>query len=381
MNKQKRVLFITNYPSPYRVQFFNELGKHCNLTVTFEESPQQQKHRAAEWFDNNYKNFNAVFLKQTIKAKIKGRTVYYFPQIKKNIKQGKYDHIIIGGYSTPSSITAIRYLKKNKIPYILNADGGQKRDGNGVLEKIKTRIISGAEAYLSPSKNTDEYFQFYGAPASNIFRYPFTSLFRKDILNKPLTKAEKDSIRSRLNIPKDKTVLLSVGQLVHGKGFDIFLEALNGTDNDVIAYIVGGTPSDELKSLQNKLGLSERVHFIAFQNKEALKDYYDMADIFVFPTRRDAWGLVINEAMSRGLPIITTTACVAGVELVNDKTGILVEPESAEQLAIAINQMLKRKTINQISANCLTAIKEYTIENMAKRHIEILSKLPGAQNE
>ena len=44
MNKQKRVLFITNYPSPYRVQFFNELGKHCNLTVTFEESPQQQKH-------------------------------------------------------------------------------------------------------------------------------------------------------------------------------------------------------------------------------------------------------------------------------------------------------------------------------------------------
>ena len=50
-----KVLFLTNYPSPYRVQFFNELGKLCNLTVLFEEGIEKQTHRNKNWFIEIYK--------------------------------------------------------------------------------------------------------------------------------------------------------------------------------------------------------------------------------------------------------------------------------------------------------------------------------------
>ena len=59
-------------------------------------------------------------------------------------------------------------------------------------------------------------------------------------------------------------------------------------------------------------------HFIDFLQTSELKQYYKLSDIFVLPTKYDVWGLVVNEAMSQGLPVISTSACVAAIELVSN---------------------------------------------------------------
>ena len=91
----KKVLFITNYPSPYRVDFFNHLGKFVDLTVSFTSEPEQQKHRDKAWFNTDYRNFKPVFLHK----KIRIRNAECFYDIIDLIKQ-KYDFIIFGGYSS-----------------------------------------------------------------------------------------------------------------------------------------------------------------------------------------------------------------------------------------------------------------------------------------
>lgn len=100
-------------------------------------------------------------------------------------------------------------------------------------------------------------------------------------------------------------------------------------------------------------------------------EYMKAADLFVLPTRYDIWGLVINEAMASGLPIITTTRCVAGVELIeNGKNGYVIEPEDIGALSYAINVMAKEAPNIQYAMGqySLLKIHEYTIENMAVQY-------------
>ena len=102
------------------------------------------------------------------------------------------------------------------------------------------------------------------------------------------------------------------------------------------------------------------------KTKKELSEYYKAADIFVLPTREDIWGLVINEAMAYGLPVVTTNKCVSGVELVKDyKNGFIINVDDVKQLAYAINLILSDDILREkMSKESLKTIDKYTIENM-----------------
>ena len=113
------------------------------------------------------------------------------------------------------------------------------------------------------------------------------------------------------------------------------------------------------------------VHFLGFMKKEKLLRYYQAADLFVLPTREDIWGLVINEAMAYGLPVITPDRCVAGLELVEDGVnGYIVPVGDVDALAEKIRQVFRGDPA-QMGAASLEKVRRYTIENMAKVHEEI----------
>ena len=95
------------------------------------------------------------------------------------------------------------------------------------------------------------------------------------------------------------------------------------------------------------------------------------------PTRGDVWGLVINEAMSFGLPIVTTDKCVAGVELIeNWKNGFLINVDDSEMLREKILTILSDEQLqHEMSVENVKQIENYTIEKMAERHLEIFNNM------
>ena len=95
------------------------------------------------------------------------------------------------------------------------------------------------------------------------------------------------------------------------------------------------------------------------------------------PTREDIWGLVINEAMAYGLPIITTDNCLAGLELIkNEENGYIIPVNNTELLAQYANLLIDNKSLrDKIAANNRKKIQIYTLENMAKTHIDFLHNL------
>lgn len=186
-----RVLFLTNIPSPYRVDFFNEFGKYCDLTVTFEG--HHASDRNYRWKSENYYNFKALFLDG---LQIKSDQ-FLCMRIVDIIKQ-KFDHIIVGGYSTPTSILAIGYMKIHGIPFWIEADGGLVTNDNFLKFWIKEKLIASASGWLSSGEKTTNYLVHYGAREENVYLYPFTSVRENEIVNEPIGIQEKCKLRQKI---------------------------------------------------------------------------------------------------------------------------------------------------------------------------------------
>lgn len=368
-----KILFLTNVPSPYRVDFFNELGKYCDLTVCFEKKTSNE--RDSSWLNYKFKNFKGIFLKG---LSINTDTALCI-DVLKYVNDKSFDKIICANFSSPTGIMAIEYMRLIRRNYYLESDGGFAKSGSSIKEKFKKHIVSGAQGYFSTGKQHDIYYLQYGALNERIYRYPFTSLKKEDILTDIINDEQKKEIRKKLNICEKKMVL-AVGQFVHRKGFDLLLKATKELSENIGVYFVGGEPTEEYIDLKNKYNLNN-VHFVGFKSKAELTEYYKAADLFVLPTREDIWGLVINEAMANALPVITTNRCIAGLELVRDgENGYIVDVDDIEAFSNKIDKILFQDDIDVFSKKSIEIVKEYTIENMVKRHIEILEKSEGNKN-
>ena len=357
----KQVLFLTNYPAPYRVRFFDRLGETMDVTVLYTTPTQEVTERDPKWYIAAQGRFRWVQLSR--KKTLGGVSVY--TDVVDWVRK-PYGAIVVCGYSDPTFVLAMVYMRLRGIRFCMEVDGGVIRRENRAKFLLKRSLVSMAHHWLSTGEATTAYLAHYGAKKDRITTYPFSSLEEQDLYDAPADPEEKAALRRGLNIPY-KQMVLTVGQFIPRKGFDVLLQAAADLEEDTGIYIVGGEATREYIQLRERLGLT-RVHFVGFQQKEVLARYYRAADVFVLPTREDIWGLVINEAMAYGLPVITTENCVAGRELVRDGVnGYLVPVEDSQALARRVNQVLAEGP-ERMGRASLERIRPYTIENMVKAH-------------
>lgn len=369
-----KVLFLTNIPSPYMVGYLNELGKKCNLTVVFEKDRDNTRPDSWNTLLNNI-NFEAIVLKGiSVDRRLYGDKMESAPDDKalsfKVVKyiNACYDFIIVGNPCTPTGIIEILYLRAKKIDYIIQSEGGFPGTGKGLKEKLKYFLMSKANGYFSTCDLDDEYFIQYGANKNEIMRYPFASISKVDLPLSYIDREQKNQYKKLLGITTPK-MILTVGRSVYVKGFDVLLNSLQGLSKDEVSiYFVGGECKQEYRKIIKEKKI-ENVFFVDNISQSELKKYYCAADIFVLPTRSDTWGLVINEAMTYGLPVITTDKCVAGNALIeNGKNGYIIESENDKQLNDSIKKLLadskKRESFGKYN---YSQMREWTFETMGEK--------------
>ncbi len=371
-----KVLFLTNLPAPYTTKFFNEFGKVVELTVLYERKYASNQHES--WKNFKVDNYKAIFLKG-IKVKEENS---FAPFVCRHLKK-KYDAIIVGNFCSPTGMIAIFHMKFFRIPYILFSEGGFAKDGKGFKERLKKRIIRNARLYLSTSIPGDNYFLTYGALKERIRRIPFTSLYEKDILKYVFTKEQKNKLRSELNLPLDKKIIISVGRFVSVKAFEVLIKASKEIKTNHLLILAGDGPEKERYLEIIEKNQVKNVLMLGYMDKDLLTKYYEASDLFALPTRSDTWGLVIIEAMAKALPVITTTSCVAGIELIEkDVNGRLVEKDDVLLLAKNIDELLSNDSLlDKMSINNLEKIKFQTYENMVKIHMNILNAYINGDNK
>ena len=373
-----KVLFLTNIPSPYRVKFFLRLGKLCDLTVLYEI--KRASNRDKNWISDKATSYHEVYMHTYQLIDDGGITFDFFHYLKRN----KYDFIIIGTHGTPTSKLAMFYMRLFQIPYILNIDGmisAEIQEKSSLNRILRSVLFKGASAYITSGQDTIKYLKFLGINSSDMYIYHFTSVVEADILNKSISYEEKASLRRELGI-QEKSVFLSVARFIPEKGLDMLINAFKEISNRDTALVLIGGDKSVYKNLLETLprDIRNRVYFPGFMNKKHLYQYYKAANCFVLPTHHDAWGLVINEALSCGLPIITTNRCGAGLEMIkNGENGILVNHTDKNALKAAMIELLDNpKECAMMGIRNLELAHDYTIENMVNDHMHIFQQILGS---
>ena len=180
--------------------------------------------------------------------------------------------------------------------------------------------------------------------------------------------------RTSLGLQENNRYLISIGRVVPRKGFDYLIKSLALLDNDVELLIIGdGTEKEALTALSRELGLSERVHLLGEVSEEEKFQYLSNADIYVLSSLHEGLGIVLQEAMQVGLPIVATNYG-GQVDLIEDKVnGLLVEPRNEMALAEVIGQLLvKTELYKEISSNNTEKLKEFRTEVIIRKYLELL---------
>lgn len=359
----KKVLFVFNHPAPYKVRLLNELSKFLDLTVIFERVKNSDRNKQF-YFEENYK-FKTVH----ISGLYLGRENIISKAVKNHIKHNKYDLIIMNGYSNFSEMIAISYLKKHHIPYCLYINGGiAKRNENFFKRSLKRKYISSAAFYLSPDENSNNYLVHYGAFRDKIFNYPYSTIYESEILPKLLTQEEIQQKRKEKGLDS-KYLYVSCGQLIKRKNY-MNLVKVWPTDDDKLLVIIGdGKQRPEIEEYIRENHINN-VKLLGFLSREELFKYYQICDVFIFPSNEDIYGHVINEAMSQGLPVVSTPYANSARKLIkNGINGYIIDHISSNQFIEAIDKVLALDKNEAIKT-----ARENTLEKMAINHKEILLK-------
>ena len=173
VNKRK-VLFVVNLPSPYRIDFFNELGRSCELTVAFEGMTASD--RDLKWKGADAENFRAVYLNGIRVTSER----FFCPNVLRLLKE-YWDHIFLGGYSTPTLMLAIEYLRIKKKKFYIEVDGGMVSNDTRIKFVIKRHFVSAGHGWMSTGKATTDFLVHYGADRNLCFEYPFSSVRINDV--------------------------------------------------------------------------------------------------------------------------------------------------------------------------------------------------------
>jgi glycosyltransferase involved in cell wall biosynthesis len=250
----------------------------------------------------------------------------------------KPNAVVCGGYNYLASWEFAYWAKVHRVPLLLWTESTalDKRRGHHLVEFMKSRFLSLCSAFVVSGRSQLEYLKDLGVPEQRIFTAPDavdTRLFAA--LAKEARQCEPQ-VRARHALPL--RYFLYVGRLVRAKGVFELMEAYAELDDEIrtkVGLVFVGDGADRSGLVQRASRITPgTIQFPGFVQREGLPEFYSLADALIFPTHSDPWGLVVNEAMSCGLPVIVTSVAGCAADLVqNGGNGFVVPPGDPSQLA------------------------------------------------
>lgn len=368
---KKRVALVTNIIPPYRISLFERIGQEYDLTVVV--SAANEKHRQWDnWQEDKSCKFKTVLLNGPVVNHKEGFFAAQ-PELFKVLDNIDPDVVINSSFS-PNSLFGSRYAKKHNKKAILWSEATTHSERNRSLARklYRKMLIRQNHGFIASGIESKKYLMSLGANPEKCFTaVDAIENFRteqqySDILIKSM------SLRSKFK----GTVLLFSGQLIKRKGIDLLFNAYEKIPDklETTLLIMGNGPlENELKKLAKNKGL-KNVKFVGFKDEYEKWIYYLASDIYVMPTREDVWGLVVNEALLAGLPVICSKYAGAATDLVADgRSGFIIDPFDTNQFTNRLTRTIENKDmLSSMQHKSYEIISDYSIENSAQGFIDAI---------
>lgn len=228
----------------------------------------------------------------------------------------------------------------------------------GILKRI---IFSAADGVFAYGTRTKEYVMSYGVKQENIF-HPCQTAALPDDYNTEKALQERIIQINTNESPR----FLYVGRLSLEKGVDVLLHSfvkVRKKHETAKLIIVGSGPQEKsLKEISQNLGIEDTVTFTGSKSNKALFEEYSRATCFILPSRSEPWGLVVNESLAYGCPVVVSETCGCVPELVVDgQTGFVHKVDDVDDLASKMLRIVDDfSDIKKIAPMCITHMKKYT---------------------
>lgn len=284
------------------------------------------------------------------------------------LAKAKPEVVVIGGYSYVAMWQALQWAHKSSIPAFLwsESNAQDRRRGALAVEFLKRRFLRGCSGFIVPGKSSAEYLLTFGIPERVIFAAP--NAVDNDFFGRAAADARRNArgLCAKLGLPE--RYYLFVGRMIPEKGIYELLQAYGQLEPGLrerigLMHVGDGASRAACEKLAVEM-TPGRIGFTGFVHREELATYYALADCLVFPTFSDPWGLVVNEAMACGLPVIATSVAGCVADLVQDGgNGWVVQAGDVAALSAAMKEI---------------AIDDVRRVTMGKRSTERIAKYTAA---
>lgn len=364
-----RVVFVTNICAHYRVKTFETFAKYYRVVYYFfsagDEWYWQQKHG---------KRMGAFTHEYLPGVKVAGTRLT--PTLPWKLLVGDYDifiKCINGRFALPVTYAIARLRRK---PFIL---------WTGIWMTLETRfhrmifpltryIYRHADAIVVYGEHVKRYLVEQGVQPERIF------VARHAVDNELYSRAVADEAKARLrrelSLAANDRVVLYLGRLEESKGLSYLVCGFHELDRADAKLVLAGEGSERvaLERQIEALALRNRVRFAGYVAPTATTPFFALADVFVLPSitvpsGKEPWGLVVNEAMNQGVPVVATEAvgAAAGGLVQDGVNGFVVPERNSSAIAAAIQRILDDAALRaRLSQNARKMIAEWDNEHMVQ---------------
>jgi len=246
------------------------------------------------------------------------------------------DVVILMSWMNPTWWMALAACVLLRIPFLYMTDANIQIEKyrSSRIRQIKHlalgntlfRLCSG---FLYAGRANRHFYRLYGVPDRKLFRFAYSWGYKSWRQKSVELKPQRNRIRAEIGIPEESLVIIFCGRLSSEKNLFHLLDAYHKLEHEgkVLIFVGDGDLRLPLKEYVDKLG-ADSVHFFGFQNRDQIGKYYAVSDLLVLPSVRETWGIVVNEAMCFGLPVIVSNQVGAGADLVfNGRNGYRVSTD------------------------------------------------------
>jgi glycosyltransferase involved in cell wall biosynthesis len=341
-----KVALLTEIISPYRIPVFNALArqKGIELHVIFLSETDPTQRRWLVYKDEIEFSYEVL---PAWRRRRGGSHILLNRGLWPALQRFRPDAILCGGYNYPAFWEALAWAKLHSARFVawIESTSRDQRNPSVVAEFIKRRFVSNCDSFAVPGKSAFEYVRSMGVPADRIHTAPnavdnlrFANLARSAREREPQRRAE-------LGLPSRYFVY--AGRVTREKGAFQLLEAytrLRPEFRSQVGLVLVGeeTAKDELMMKNAAKIYPGAVVFPGFAQRDQLAAFYALAEALVFPTLSDTWGLVVNEAMACGLPIIASDVAGCAADLVHEgENGYVIPAANVDKLVEAMTALAR----------------------------------------
>jgi glycosyltransferase involved in cell wall biosynthesis len=365
----RNVAFVTHFCPHYRVKTFERLAETHNVDFLFYSAGK-------EWYGQGIHGVRRGNFRYTYLPGFQlSQQIRIAPSLVSRLWKGDFQvfvKCINGRFALPVTYVIARL---RGIPFVLWTGIWMRMQTpfHRLVFPVTRWIYRHADSVVVYGEHVKRFLIEHGVDEAKIF--VAAHAVDNALYSRSVSPEEKAARKRELSL-EGRRVILYLGRLVEVKGLEYLLRAFArlGSDNAALVLTGDGPSYESLLSLADALGIREKIRFTGYARPDEAERYYAAADVFVLPsvttaTEKETWGLVVNEAMNQGLPVIATDAvgAAAGGLVRSGLNGFVVPERDSAALTEAMERILGDDELRDtMSRNARAIIAGWDNDQMVK---------------